>query len=217
MNDDRNRERAAVPPALAAAIARDLAPVRPLLTAAQRSLVVGATAAVAGAALVTAYGVPAADSPATVVASVAVRLALAAGLCFVALREGVPSDGVSNRTRWTAAALGAAGLLLLPLVESQSGAVFSAHGSLCYRLVLLTAAPAAALVAFLLGRAYPIRAVSAMTLGVFGAAYLADVAASLICADRNLEHAVVSHGGAVMTLAAAGTLAGMLLRRVQRS
>lgn len=217
MNDDRQRERAAVPPALAAAISRDLAPVRPLLTAAQRALVVGATAAAAGAVLVTAHGVPATESAATVAASVAVRLALGAGLCFVALREGVPSEGVSNRTRWTAAALGAAGLLLLPLLQSQSGAAFSARDSLCYWVVLLTAAPATALVAFLLGRAYPIRAVSAMALGAFGAAWLADLAASLICADRNLEHAFAFHGGAVMTLAVAGTLAGMLLRRVQRS
>lgn len=213
MNDDRNR----VPPALAAAIARDLAPVRPLLTPAQRSLVVAATAAAAGAVLVTAHGMPATDSPAAVVTSIAVRLALGVGLCFVALREGVPSDGVSIRTRWTAAALGAAGLLLLPLLQSQAGASFSAHDSLCYWLVLFTAAPVAALVAFLLRRAYPIRAVSAMALGSFGAAWLADIAASLICADRNLEHAFVFHGGAVVTLAAAGTLTGMLLRRLQRS
>jgi hypothetical protein len=217
VNDVRNRDGAAVPPALAAAISRDLAPVRPLLTPARRSLVVGAMAAATGAALVTAYGVPATESPATVAASFAVRLALGAGLCVVALREGVPSDGVSSRTRWTAAALGAAGLLLLPLLQSQPGAAFSVHDSLCYWLVLLTAAPVAALVAFLLGRAYPVRAVSAMAIGSLGAAWLADIAASLICADRNLQHAFVFHGGAVMTLAAAGTLAGLLLRRLQRS
>jgi hypothetical protein len=217
VNDPRNHVHAAVPPALAAAISRDLAPVRPLLSAAKRSLVVGAAATAAGAALVTAHGVAAIDSPATAVASIAMRLALGTGLCFVALREGVPSDGVSIRTRWTAAALAAAGLLLLPLLQSQSGAAFSAHVSHCYWLVLLTATPVVALVAFLLGRAYPIRAVSAMALGSFGAAYLADIAASLICADRNLEHAFVFHGGAVLTLAVVGTFAGSLLRRMQRS
>lgn len=211
--NDRTRE---VPPALAAAISRDLAPVRPLRSAGQRSFLVGATAAAAGAALVAAYGVPPSDSPAIAAASVATRLALGAGLCFIALREGIPSDGVSSRTRWTAAALGVAGLLILPLIQSRQGATFSAHDSLCYWLVLLTAAPVAALIAVLLGRAYPLRAVSAMALGSFGAAYLADIAASLICADRNLEHAFVFHVGGVMTLAAAGTFAGLLLKRLQR-
>lgn len=216
MNDE-NRELAAVPPALAAAISRDLAPVRPLLSAGQRSLVVGASAAAAGAALIAAYGVPATGSPAIVVASIATRLALGASLCFIALREGVPSDGVSSRTRWTAAAAGVAGLLLLPFLNAQQGAAIPSPDSLCYWLVLLTAGPALALLTVLLGRAYPIRAVSAMSLGSFGAAYLADMAASLICADRNVAHAFAFHAGAVVTLTAAGTFAGVFLRRTQRS
>lgn len=209
---NRDEVHPAMPPALVAAVLQDFQPVRPLLSPARRSLVAGATAAAAGLALIGAFGVRETVAP-MVAASLFVRVALGAGLIVIALREGVPSEGVSGRTRKLAAVLGVAGLIVLPLLLQSGASSFDAADSLCYWLVLLAAAPGGAVLTLLLRRAYLLRPVSALAIACLGAGYLADFAASLVCASVNLAHAHLFHGGAVLTLMIAGTTIGWVLRR----
>lgn len=212
-------ERPILPPALAAALARDSGRVRPLYSPWRRTILAAGIAAASGAVVIALHGLRgdhASVSPPLLIASIAARLILGAGLIAVALRDGVPSEGLSSRARVLTAALGIAGLFLLPMLQggmSTSSHPFDASDSLCYWLVLLAAAPAGILLMVLLGRAYPLRSISSMALGSLGAGYFADVAASLICANGNLAHALLFHAGPVATLAFLGTVAGWFLGR----
>lgn len=216
-------ERRPLPPALANAVSRDMEPVRPLLSPSYRALIAGTTATAAGIALIGTYGFRGDHGSLPhplLAASVAIRLALGLSLTVVALREGVPSEGVSDSTRKRVAALGIAGVLLLPLLQSAlvtRAQPFDVRDSICYWLVLLTAAPACALLFFLLGRAYAMRSVFAMAMASLGAGYFADVAASLACANGNPGHDYLFHGGAVASLAIVGAAVGWIVRSMQRA
>lgn len=138
---------------------------------------------------------------------------LAAGLFLVlAMREGVPGEGASASTRRMLLLL--VPLLLALLAEWLARAARNESGDLgplrCYYRSIVLALPLLGLVAWLLARAYPLQPVFAATSGALAAALFSDAALHLICPVTGRAHTLVVHGGAVVTLAAAGALAGWL-------
>jgi hypothetical protein len=190
-----------------AAIARDLRPVRPLLSPSRRALALlpVAAAVVIAVPLMNffrsdldaigfwrAWGLSIAES--------AVGLAIVAlGLC-----ESVPGRSLSRRGLVTAAIVG----LALPLaiygvtthtftVGPRSWSVWR-FGLGCFRTSVLASAPILAAAGLLSGRAFPVRPAVAGLLYGLGCGLVADAGLRLYCEFTTLPHVILEHFGAVV-------------------
>jgi hypothetical protein len=147
----------------------------------------------------------------------ALNVLAGAVLVALALKEGVPGRAVSTSIR--AGAFASAFVLLALLaygLDRATGSLGGGFGPMaCYRVGLVIAVPAAGLFGWLLARAYPLRPVSAFSLGALGAGLLADATLHLTCPATSLEHTLGIHGGAVATLGLLGAIAG-LFRSIRR-
>ncbi len=132
----------------------------------------------------------------------ALRIAAGAALVALALREAVPGRAVP--AWWRTAAFVAVPLLLALLAEWLDHAAGGPEPALaplvCFPISMAIAVPAIGLFAWLLARAYPLRPVSAASLGALGTGLLADAAQHLGCSATSWMHTLCVHGGALATL-----------------
>ncbi len=145
----------------------------------------------------------------------ALRIVAGAALVALALREAVPGRAVP--AWWRTSVFVVVPLLLALLAEWLDHAAGGPAPSLgplaCYPISLAMAVPASGLFAWLLARAYPLRPVSASSLGGLGAGLLADAAQHLGCPATSWVHTVGVHGGALLTLTAVAAALGWVESR----
>lgn len=200
-----------IPETLRAAARASSTPVRPVWPPAGRAAVVLALAAAAAAVLVFVRGFrPDAESLGTGLMwfPIALRLAAAAWLLLLAMREGMPGEGPTAPVRRVA-------MLCAPLIVVLTAEWLAQHGGrsvglhfLCLRNGLLAAAPAVGVFAWLAARAYPLHPIFAGLAGALGSGLVADAALRLYCPATDRLHALAVHGGVLVVLAIVGALAG---------
>ncbi|HET6277641.1 MAG TPA: hypothetical protein VFG08_02560, partial [Candidatus Polarisedimenticolia bacterium] len=83
----------------------------------------------------------------------------------------------------------------------------------CFPREVLLAIPALFVFAWLLARAYPLRPVFAATAGAAGVGLLADAVLHLVCPVTTLNHTLLVHGGAVVSLGAVAACIGWIAAR----
>jgi len=209
-----------IPPAdLRRRIVGDLAPVRPLAAPWRRAAWLGllGLASIAFAW----FRLRAAGSPAAPLGAAISCAEWVAGLTLVwlALREAVPALGLGRGLALAALAgglaveLGAAALLATSRGELWAGDGGAAAGLACARGEGSFALPVAAIVFWLLLRAFPLRARWASALAGGAAGLFADAAWHLVCTRSDLVHLLVWHFGALLVLALAGYSAGLWVER----
>lgn len=212
-------ESRAMPSSLLAAIRADSRAVRPLWAPSSRMLGVVVVALVAGAALAALYDLRSdlGELPRGLYAlQLALRVALAGVLGWLALREASPAE-LATRSISLPTLVG--GLLLLGFLPLWFAAGVGAdvglvpHHWLCFRLIVGFALPTAAILAWLIARAYPLRPVLNGALAGAASGLFAEAALFLVCPFAELGHAVFVHGSALLTLTLGGTAAGTLARR----
>ncbi len=141
-------------------------------------------------------------------------------LVCLALREGVPASGSSRLVRAFALAGGFAALVLVAVLSwLRAGAPsgpFPPSLAACFPAEGVLGLPALAVTLLLVARAYAVRPRWAGALGGTGTGVLTDGVWHLVCPHANLSHVLVLHGGAVLTLAVVGWLAGCGLEAWQR-
>lgn len=148
----------------------------------------------------------------------ALQIVVAAGLVWMAAREGMPSRHLSSgltHAALAAALAGAVGLTfvtyavsptsLAPPLTSERAALF------CYRGTLTAAAPVLLATAWLLIRWLPIRPWLGGALAGMGAGLAADAGWRLVCPVSDPAHVLTGHTSAVLTLAVAGAATAQLL------
>lgn len=208
------------PPALRAAIARDLASVRPL-----RPPVVRATAMIP-VAIVLLVAAPLVFNFRDLRAlgflwswgASIVQVLAGLSLVVAALSESVPGRSWSPRALWSMAA-GAAALVAATTLASWqlSPAVIRGSaiivGAICLASSAVTALPATLLAVVLTMRAYPIRPAVAGWLAGLGGGLMADAGWRLFCHFSDPAHVFAAHLGGV---AAAGAIGALAARRLAR-
>jgi hypothetical protein len=208
------------PPALRAAIARDLAPVRPL-----RSPLVRATAMVP-VAMVLLVAAPLVFNFRDVRALGllwswgASILQVLAGLGFVvaALSESVPGRSWSPRVLGLMAAAAVAIVMATTIASWQlSPAAIRGSallvGAMCLVSSAITALPATLLAVVLAMRAYPTRPAVAGGLAGVGSGLMADAGWRLFCHFSAPTHVFAAHLGGIFVAGAIGALAARRLAR----
>jgi hypothetical protein len=211
----------ALPPLLAAKIAGDLRPVRPVRSAETRGIAVIAIAAIAGAVLLWAIGMRhdlrSFASP-WFLAMLLARIAAGSLLVLIALKDAVPgTHGIDARMK-IAAVLGVAAVLALPplfasTLESTPGVV---GPSFCFPLILAVAIPSFVGLLWLLLRAYPLHPLRTGAVAGLGSGVLAEAAQFVACSNANAAHGSLVHGGAAITLAILGGVAGWIITARRR-
>lgn len=207
-----------LPPLLRQAIVRDLRPVRPVASPARRAAWLGALALAGilfGVVRALDFGAP--SLVGLLVAAAEWGAALA--LVWVAMREAVPGSSVG----WTTALamlgvglstqLAAAALLSTTVGSSWLGDGGFATGRQCLTGEGSLGLPLLAGSAWLLLRAFPLRARLASALGGAAAGLFADAAWHLVCVRTDLAHILVWHFGSTLVLAGAGYLVGIGIER----
>lgn len=214
----------AIPPAsLLAEIRRDLRPVRPFLPPIDRAAIIMTLGLLVAAVFLSIVGTRSDyDFPGTAfVIAFVLRLDIGAALIAIGLREAVPSWGVTRRVGAAALIGGVAAIGVLPMVLARAANAtdipFTAPQLVCYRAELLIALPAFAVSYWLLARAYPLRPVFAALATATGVGLVADAGLFAHCPIDAPTHVLIAHEGAVVTIAVAGALAGVLLQRRKRS
>jgi hypothetical protein len=207
------------PPDLRSAIARDLAPARPLPPPHRRALVLLPIALATVAAVpmlhffrsdLAALGIARAWGLSVVEAIGGVVLVAAA------LRESVPGRSLS---RAALAAFFAAGLALPFLVLSSTAQGFSlgapagqelSDGIYCFRTSLVAAVPSLAIAAILAARAFALRPGVTGALYGLGCGVIADAGLRLFCEFTAPSHFLPAHAGAVASAMVIGMCAAKL-------
>ncbi len=219
MDDSRH----ALPPALAAKIFRDLRPVRPVLRSDVRAMAIGAVALLAAVLLLAVSDVRSDFATLPSIAFFGMLTArIAAGLLLVscALKESVPSAASSAPARALAIGSGLAVLFILPGIFAQilggSSAGNPLGGWACFGFVLAVAIPSFIGLVVLMTRAYPLRPLLAGLLAGLGSGALAEAAQFVGCSDTHPLHGWVVHGGAALTVALCGVMAGLLIHLSRR-
>ena len=214
-----------MPDELRAQVASDLRPVRPLLPAWQRALLLVPAAALAWAAAPGLFGLRpdlTAIGPALAWGGSLAQFALAVVLIAAALRETVPGESLST----TAARLLIGGAFLVtvalaiainavspePVVRTETWFAWW----YCWRGAVLSGAPLVLLLAVVLARGLPMRPALAGALAGLGAGAAVDGGWRLFCSYSNVTHVVGSHGGAVLALTIAGALVAVTPRRLRQ-
>jgi hypothetical protein len=210
------------PSPLRDAVARDLAPVRPLPRAAVRALLL---VPIAVAILV---GIPAAHwlrfdfailgfvrAAGLSIAQAAVGIVIAG----LALRESIPGRQLSRAALWTAfaAGFGIPALVLLATRQVSLLGPIPSHawsdGVICLRTSALAAVPALAVSAVLVARAYALRPGVAGALYGLGCGLIADAGLRLWCEYSTASHVLLAHGGAVVVSTMAGAILAVVIDR----
>lgn len=211
-----------VPEALASRIFIDFQPVRPLLPIRTRALIVIAIAVMAAAALLASNG-PRADLttlPADMFAGmVMIRTFLGVSLIGLALGEAVPAGAQTARWRsaWLTAGIG--GLFVLPagfaaLIGSRSHEATPGPW-FCFPFIIAVSVPSFIVVNLLLRRGYAFHPIRAGLIAGLGTGILAEAAQFAACANSAVGHQWLMHGGAVLSLAALGAIAGWFENRTR--
>jgi hypothetical protein len=208
------------PPALRAAIARDLAPVRPLASPVAR------VAAMIPVAIVLLLAAPLVlsfrdlDALGLVWSWGASVLQVMAGLALTvaALRESVPGRTWSSLALWlmAAAAVGIVVGTTLASWQLSPVAIRGAAlivGAMCMASSAITALPATLLAVVLAMRAYPMRPVVTGWLAGLGGGLMADAGWRLFCHFSEPAHVLAAHLGGVVAAGAIGALAARRLAR----
>lgn len=214
----------ALPSSLLTAIRSDPRAVRPLWAPSSRMLGVVVVALVAGAVLAALYDFRSdlEQVPRALYAlQLALRVALAGALGWLALREASPAEVATRSISVPTLVIGLLLLGFLPLwfaLEVDSDLALAPHHWICFRLIVGFALPTAAILAWLVARAYPLRPVFNGALAGAASGLFAEAALFLVCPISDLGHAVVVHGSAVLTLTLGGAAAGALgWRRLSRA
>jgi len=197
-------------------IAADLRPVRPVRSAETRSAAVLALAAIAGALLLATIGMRhdlASFASPWFVAMLLARVAAGALLIFLALKDAIPASGTVGTVMKTAAAFGVVVLLALPPLYAWCvGSSSTSVGPMfCYPLILAVALPSFAGLLWLLLRAYPLHPLRTAALAGLGSGILAEAALFVACSNSAAAHGSLVHGGAGVTIAIFGAVAGWLI------
>jgi hypothetical protein len=210
-----------IPPALAARIAGDLRPVRPVRSAETRSVAVIAIAAIAAAILVWAIGMRhdlrSFASP-WFLAMLLARIAAGALLIVLALQDAIPgTQGIGARMK-IAAVFGVAAVLALPPLFAASLAPTPGvvGPSFCFPLIIAVALPSFVGLLWLLLRAYPLHPLRTAAAAGLGSGVLAEAAQFVACSNANAAHGSLVHGGAAITLAVLGGVAGWIIAARRR-
>jgi len=212
-----------VPPALAAAVAANLRPVRPLASPWRRAL------ALLPLGIALLVGMPAfwswrshidvfapwpwrALSPLETIAGL---LVLAA-----AFREAVPGRELSARALW--ALLGAAGATFLSINLVSAASVDVAPATAlrwlrdCFAMAIAFSGPTLLLPAWLVSRALPNRPALTGALCGLGVGFMADAGLRALCWDGEHAHILIAHGGAIAMLMALGAAGTTVVERIRR-
>jgi hypothetical protein len=197
-------------------IAADLRPVRPVHSAKTRSAAVLAIAAIAGALLLATIGMRhdlASFASAWFVAMLLARVAVGALLIFLALKDAIPASGTFGAMMKIAAAFGVVVLLVAPPLYAWSvGSSSTSVGPMfCYPLILAVAFPSFVGLLILLMRAYPLHPLRTAALAGLGSGILAEAALFVACSNSAAMHGSLVHGGAGVTIAIFGAIAGWLI------
>lgn len=206
-------------------VRRDLAPVRPLATPLVRALLVLPV----GVALLTGlplfWGLRQNIGSLSPWASWGLSgLEGLAGLLIVgaALAEAVPGRTLSRRavalTVFAAAlvpiALTFSTFALLPAIQPPG--VDFIYAVECFEEITVWAVPAIAVPAWLAARAWPERPAIAGAFYGLGTGVMADAGARLFCWVSAPVHVLVSHGAAIVAVAACGALTATIVDRLRR-
>lgn len=206
-----DRAMTAVPPALRAAIAADLHPVRPLAAPWRRALMLAPVAAAMLMAAPLVFQFRDLDALGWALSWGASGLQAIAGLALVAasLRESVPGRSWSARAL---AAIVAGTLLLVAAVTVASwhaspvslGRGWWWVGLICFAASTATALPATILAAILALQALPTRPAVTGLLAGLGGGLMADAGWRLFCHFSQPSHVLSAHLGGVVLAAAIG-------------
>ena len=215
-----------LPPALRAAVARDLRPVRPLASPARRALVLLAWAAVAAILVLAVRGLRSDAAELGVLLTwgvVFAEIAAGAGLVALALAAAVPARGPGRPAALLA--LGGAAALFVALAAATRRASrgvevddpLLSFGPSCAGLQGFIGVTAFAVAALLVLRAAPLRARLAGLLAGAGTGFLAEGIYHLDCPITHLSHVLVWHGSAILLLALLGLAFGIVVERRERA
>lgn len=207
-----------LPPALRAAVASDLRPVRPLASPARRALALLAWAAVAAILVLALRGLRSDAAELGVLLTwgvVLAEVAAGAGLVALALAEAVPARGPGRSVAFLA--LGGAAALFAALAAATRRASrgmevddpLLSFGPSCAGLQGVIGLTAFAVAALLVLRATPMRARLAGLLAGAGTGFLAAGVYHLDCPITHLSHVLVWHGSAILLLALLGLAFGV--------
>jgi len=215
----------AVPPALRAAIGRDLQPIRPLPRPLVRALWLSPFAALLLVSSEAAFGLRP-DSPALGVAltwgASSLQMLLGLALVAAALREAVPGTTLTRRALGGAFAAVAVAIVaitwttwsLSPTRVAPRAVAFVWR--ICFGATILTALPALAMSGWLVARAFPLRPRVAGALYGLGAGLLADAGWRLFCHYSDPAHVIGAHTAAVVVTCALGAITAQFLAQADR-
>lgn len=209
------------PDRLSRELARDFAPVRPVLPFELRASLIAVLAAACGAFFLWKLGMRA-DWPAlpraAIVTVLLLKLLVGVSLIILSLREAIPGSGWSDRTRTIALCAAVGALLFLPEVFARAIAFHdsaSLDPSSCFAWIVAVSIPSFAGLFVLLARAYPLRPVMTGLTAGLGTGILAEAAIFLACANPAPIHGMAVHGSASIALGLLGGLAGWLIGRAR--
>jgi hypothetical protein len=213
------------PERLRARVTRDLRPVRPHLTAWQRTIVLLPAVLLAFAAAPGALGVRgdfATVGPLLAWGGSLLQLAVAVALIVAALREAVPGFIVSGTSVRLLAALAAMVVIALTLATSaaspeRGGRVETLYDwYFCWRGVVLAGLPLLLAMLVLLVRGLMMRPALAGALAGLGAGAAVDGGWRLYCNYSNPSHVLGSHGGGIMALTVLGVVGAVTLAHLRQ-
>ena len=205
-----------VPAELLRAIDRDLRPVRPLPPPWRRA-VAFVPLALAALALTTAswrwrFNAPSLGPVWAWGVSIA-QAVVGFVVLGAALREAVPGRNLSRRVLAATFATATAVVVAVTLATSHTLPTVVPPGAWlryaweCWGMAMVSGLPVFAIAAWLVARTHPTRPVLAGALCGLAVGVLADSALRLYCWVSTPAHIFFSHGGAIVTLVAAGSLA----------
>jgi hypothetical protein len=212
------------PPGLRAAIAADLAPVKPLRAPLVRGLALVPIAIVLLVAAPLVFDSRDLTSLGWSWSWGASILQLCAGLALVvaALRESVPARTWSRPALIALAVAPVVIVTAIALVSWQRSPIAIARqglvvGAMCLAASAITALPATSLAVLLALTAYPTRPAVAGWLAGLGGGLLADAGWRLFCHFSEPSHVLVAHLGSVLVAGAMGAAGARLLHRLRRA
>ncbi len=208
------------PPALRAAIARDLAPVRPLPSPVVRAaaMIPVAIVLLVAAPLVFSFRDLSTLGLAWSWGASVLQAMAGLALTVAALRESVPGRAWSPLALCLIAASAVAIVVGTTLASWQLSPVAIRGaalivGAMCLASAAITALPATLLAVVLVMRAYPTRPVVAGWLAGLGGGLMADAGWRLFCHFSEPTHVLAAHLGGIVAAGAIGALAARRLAR----
>ena len=211
-------------PELLAAVSRDLAPVRPLLSPTRRALLLVPVGLALLVAMPAFWGWRRNLATLGVTASWGLSaLEALTGLLIVglALREAVPGRELSRRAIIAIVGCGVLLFVGLALVSARLAPVPVGEGIWlrqawgCLSMSATWSIPALAIASWFAGRAVPTRPALAGGICGLGAGLMADSGLRLSCGVSAPSHVLAAHGAAILFLTAAGAGAAAVVDRIR--